>query len=151
MGLVYAEITLKNTADVLIAKTGIICEQEIRQVTLESLVDTGAWTLVINEALREKLGLDLVDTEPGTLADGTKAIYDVVGPVDVMWKNRKTTCTALVLPNAEDVLLGAIPLEAMDLTINPRSEELVGAHGDQIMHLVYMITQSPPTSQVSLL
>ena len=31
---------------------------------------------------------------------------------------------------------GAIPLEAMDLTINPRKEEVVGAHGDQIIHSV---------------
>ena len=31
-------------------------------------------------------------------------------------------------------LLGAIPLEAMDLTINPRTEEVIGAHGDQIVH-----------------
>jgi len=39
------------------------------------------------------------------------------------------------LPDAEDILLGAIPLEAMDLTINPR-RELVGIHGDQIMHSI---------------
>ena len=40
---------------------------------------------------------------------------------------------SLVLPDAEDILLGAIPLEAMDLTVNPR-RELVGVHGDQIVH-----------------
>ena len=53
-----------------------------------------------------------------------------------IWKNRRTTCEALVLPDAEDILLGAIPLEALDLTINPRKEEVVGAHGDQILHRV---------------
>ena len=50
--------------------------------------------------------------------------------------NRRTTCEALVLPDAEDILLGAIPPEALDLTINPQKEEVVGAHGDQILHRV---------------
>jgi len=42
---------------------------------------------------------------------------------------------ALVLTNAKDILLGAIPLEEMDLTINPK-KELVGVHGDKVMHRV---------------
>ena len=52
MGLVHAEITLKNAVDVANARTGIVKDQDIRQTTVEALVDTGAWTLVINEAVR---------------------------------------------------------------------------------------------------
>ena len=37
---------------------------------------------------------------------------------------------------AQDILLGAIQLEAMDLIINPREEKVEGAHGDQVMHLI---------------
>ena len=135
MSLVQTEITLKNSADKMKAKEGLIKETEIRQMTVNALVDTGAWTLVINEETREKLGLDIVGSDFGTLADGTKAEYNLAGPLEVVWKNRRTTCEALVLPDAEDILLGAIPLEAMDLTINPR-RELVGVHGDQIMHSI---------------
>ena len=40
------------------------------------------------------------------------------------------------MPTADEVLLGAIPLEALDLTINPRKEEIIGAHGDQPLHSV---------------
>jgi clan AA aspartic protease len=133
--LVRTEITLKNAADIIRAKDGNIKESEIRQMTIEAMVDTGAWTLIINEEVRRKLALDVVGSEEGTLADGTKAVYDLAGPLEVRWKNRCTVCEALVLPDAQDVLLGAIPLEAMDLTINPR-RELVGIHGDQIMHSV---------------
>jgi len=135
MSLVQTEITLKNSEDKMKAKDGLIRETEIRQITVNALVDTGAWTLVINEETREKLGLDVVGTDSGTLADGKKAEYNVAGPLEVIWKNRRTTCEALVLPDAEDILLGAIPLEAMDLTVNPR-RELVGAHGDQILHSI---------------
>ena len=58
MGLVKTEITLKNTKDMFKVEFGLIPEQEIRQMTVTSFVDTGAWTLVINEATRKKLGLD---------------------------------------------------------------------------------------------
>ena len=135
MSLVQTEITLKNAMDVGKEREGLIEEHEVRQITVPALVDTGAWTLVINESTREKLGLELLGTESGTLADGTKDEYNLAGPLEVRWKNRRTTCEALVLPEAEDILLGAIPLEAMDLTVNPR-RELVGVHGDQIMHSI---------------
>ena len=136
MGLVRTEITLTNAIDASNARTGILKEQEIRRVTVEALVDTGAWTLVINESVREKLGLEATRTAPGILADGTQSTYKLAGPLEVRWKDRNTNCDALVLPDAEDILLGAIPLEAMDLTINPRGEEVVGIHGDQVMHSV---------------
>ena len=135
MSVVHTEITIRNALDVGKKNEVNIKEPDIRQVTVNALVDTGAWTLVINEAVREKLGLPIVGTETGTLADGKKEAYDLAGPVEVKWKNRRVTCDALILPDADDILLGAIPLEAMDLTINPR-RELVGVHGDQIVHKV---------------
>lgn len=136
MGLVYTDITLKNGKDVLKAEVNLISVNEIRQMTISALVDTGAWTMVINEKTREKLGLDVTRTAPGTLADGTKSNYNLVGPLEIAWKDRGVICEAMVIPNADENLLGAIPLEAMDLTINPRTQEVVGAHGDQIMHSV---------------
>ncbi|MDR1307732.1 MAG: hypothetical protein LBK74_09190 [Treponema sp.] len=56
--------------------------------------------------------------------------------VEVRWKDRKTACEALVLPDEEDVLLGAYPLEGMDLTVNPKKQEVVGAHGDKVRYVV---------------
>ena len=135
MSLVKTEITLKNADDLMAVRRGYIKNTEVRQVSVQALVDTGAWTLVINEELREKLGLEIVGTDFGVLADGTKDEYNMAGPIEVMWKTRRVLCDALVLPGAEDILLGTIPLEAMDLTVNPR-RELVGAHGDQIVHSV---------------
>ena len=136
MGLVHTEITLKNVNDMIIAQKGLIPDHEIRQITINALVDSGAWTMVINEATREKLGLDTKKTASGTLADGTQAEYKLTGPIEISWKDRNVICEALVVPFADENLLGAIPLEAMDLTINPRTEEVVGVHGDQILHSV---------------
>jgi clan AA aspartic protease len=134
MSIVYTEITLKNGGDVIDMRRGRITEPEIRQITVTAMVDTGAWTLIIDEATRKKLGLEIVGTEPTTLANGSKAFYQLAGPLEVCWQDRRTSCDALVLPGADEVLLGAIPLEAMDLTVHPRLEKLVGAHGDQVVH-----------------
>jgi clan AA aspartic protease len=136
MSIVRTDITLKNAVDVANAETGLVKDSDIRQTTVKALVDTGAWTLVINEAIREELGLRTVRKDYGTLADGTQSVYNMAGPVEIHWKNRWATCEALVLPEAREILLGAIPLEAMDLMVHPLKEEVVGAHGDQIMHLI---------------
>ena len=133
MGYVYSEITLKNATDVINCKRGLIKEEEIRETTVTAMVDTGAATLVINEELRRQLGLELTDTFKAELADGSKKIYMYSEPVQIQWKDRKAVLQAIVLPSIGDVLLGAIPLEAMDLVINPSKQELVGAHGDKIL------------------
>jgi len=136
MSLVKTEITLRNLYDKIKAEEGLIKKTDVREMTVNALVDTGAWTLVINEAIREQLGLEKAGVEEATLADGTKTEYDMAGPLEVWWKNRRVLLDALVLPDADEILLGAIPLEAMDLTVNPR-RELVGAHGDKSMHKIY--------------
>jgi clan AA aspartic protease len=135
MSIVYTELTLKNEIDTAFAKRGYIKLDEIRQATVQAIVDTGAWTIVINKETRDKLGLDDKGLGEATLADGQKAEYPMAGPLEIRWKNRRFTCDALVLPDAPDILLGAIPLEGMDLTINPK-RELVGVHGDKEMHRV---------------
>jgi clan AA aspartic protease len=135
MSVVYTEITLKNMTDISLAQLGHIKVNEIRQMTVQAIVDTGAWTIIINEETRNKLGLRDHGIGEALLADGQKEEYPMAGPMEVWWKNRCFTCDALVLPAAPDILLGAFVLEAMDLTINPL-RELVGIHGDIVMHRV---------------
>ncbi|MDR3248588.1 MAG: clan AA aspartic protease [Treponema sp.] len=135
MGTVYSEITLKNALDVGKAREGLIPEQQIRMVTISALVDTGAGTLIINEETRQKLGLVIKGLQRATLADGTSTPYQVTEPVDIHWKNRETTCRAIVIPGADSILLGAIPLEDMDLIVDPKQRQLTGAHGDEIVYL----------------
>jgi clan AA aspartic protease len=133
MGLVYTEITLKNVSDLIIVKRGFIKEPEIRKTTVTALVDTGAATLIINEAVRQQLGLEIESTQSAELADGSSQTYSKTEAVQIHWKNRDSVCRALVVPNTSEVLLGAIPLEDMDLIINPSTQEITGAHGDEIV------------------
>jgi clan AA aspartic protease len=121
--------------DVGDAKRGRIKADEVRQMTVKAIVDTGAWTIVINEETRDKLGLLDSGIGEATLADGQQGEYPMAGPLEIWWENRRFNCDALVLPNAPDILLGAFVLEGMDLTVNCK-RGLVGVHGDIVMHRV---------------
>jgi clan AA aspartic protease len=134
---VHTEITLKNGDDVSAVRQGYRKEAEIRQVTADAVVDTGAWTLVINEETRAKLELKVLGTDTVNLADGGWTECSTVGPVEVWWKERHYLHEALMLPDAKKILLGAIFLEAMDLIVDPRLGKVVGVHGDQIIHCLY--------------
>ena len=136
MGFVHTEITMKNAGDVTKTLDGIITETEVREITVKALVDTGAGTLVINEEVREALGLKIIGSRFAGLADGTRHKYSVTEPIDIHWKDRRTTCVAVVLPNAKQVLLGAVPLQDLDLMVNPVTHELIGVHGDEVLCLI---------------
>jgi clan AA aspartic protease len=136
MGTVYSEIILKNAGDAINAQRGIVPKEEVRTVTVDALVDTGAGTLVINEETRQKLGLVVEGLRRATLADGASASYQVTEPVKIYWKDRDTTCPAIVIPGADNILLGAIPLEDMDLIVDPQRRQLTGAHGDEVLCLI---------------
>jgi clan AA aspartic protease len=136
MGEVRTEITLVNIREAGKAADGLIPESEVRRLRVNAVVDTGAITLIINEETREKLGLRVEETGETTIAGGGKVQSRITEYVEIRWKNRKSSCQAVVLPDEEDILLGALPLEEMDLMVHPLENEVIGAHGDKIRYVV---------------
>jgi clan AA aspartic protease len=106
MGLVYADIELINPK-----------EQTLKPMKINALVDTGAITLCIPEHIVLQLKLEALEQREVTTADGKKRLVPYVGPVQIRFENRNCFTGALVL--GDSVLLGAVPLEDMDLVINP--------------------------------
>lgn len=106
-----AQITLKNPRETL-----------LEPVEVEALADTGAVHLCIPEHVQLQLKLDEIDKKEVTLADGQKRLVPYVGPIEVRFKNRVGFAGALVI--GDQVLLGAIPMEDMDLVIVPRDRSL---------------------------
>ena len=130
MGLVYAEIELINGDDLVLARKYHIGENEIRRMHVNMLVDTGAYNLCINESIQEQLQFPVVEKRKAETADGRIVEMDVVDNVQVRFKNRATTCRAMILPGNSEPLLGAIPLEDMDVLIHrnvgpPQRQELI--------------------------
>jgi predicted aspartyl protease len=129
-------ITLTNVRDAGNADDGFIPPSKIRSLTVNACVDTGSWFLVINEKTRAALGLKTSGTDTATLADGSTVEYPVTEPVEFRWKDRKKSMNALLIPDADEVLFGALCMEALDLIADPVDECLKGRHGDKAIYKV---------------
>ena len=112
MGLTYADISLSN----------LIGKQKIK---IKALVDTGATFMCVTEEMATQLGFDTseVSTHLVTLADGRQIKVPRIAPIEIGFSNRSYVTEALVLGN--EALMGVLPLEAMDLCVNPLTQQLV--------------------------
>lgn len=109
MGLIYADIELAN------AKNG-----SLKSITVKALVDTGAMTLCIPEHIAIQLQLQEIEKREVTTADERRHVVPYVGPVQVQFANRTCFTGALVI--GESVLMGAVPMEDMDLVVSPSGQ-----------------------------
>ena len=125
MGLVYADVELINGIDIALAKRHMIGEEEVKRIHVDILVDTGSYMLAINENIKEQLQLPVVEMRKAQTATGQIVECEVVDPVELKFKNRRTSCNAIVLPGDAEPLLGTIPLEDMDVLIHPLRNELI--------------------------
>ena len=107
MGHIFAEVELSNPR-----------RTELAPVRLRALADTGALTLCIPEHVAVQLDLEAESMRDVSLADGRSASAPYVGPLKVAFEKRFCYVGALVL--GDEVLLGAVPMENMDLVVNPR-------------------------------
>jgi len=107
MGLVYATISLSNPVLPQFEKLEVRC-----------LVDSGSTYLCIPSHVANQLGLVALETREATLADGNSQSVPYTGPIQVTFQNRNCFVGALILGN--EVLLGAVPMEDMDLVIHPK-------------------------------
>ena len=111
MGLVDARLVLKNPK-----------KPELESVDVYAMADSGAVHLCIPVHIQLQLELDEIDKKEVTLADGSRKLVAYVGPIELRFKNRIGFAGALVM--GDQVLLGAIPMEDMDLIIVPKTRTL---------------------------
>jgi clan AA aspartic protease len=137
MGNFYERITLENNTDRELANRGDIREDQVHNIEVNAMPDTGAWRLIINEEIRQQLGLKANRTVRATLADGSTTQYYLTEAVNIRWKDRETIMEALFMPYGKTVLLGALPLEALDLCVDPVNQKLVGVHGDNPVAILF--------------
>lgn len=112
MGHTYADLKITNLFDK-------------RSIDIRALVDTGATFMCLTEQDAIQLGFDL--TEVGqqvvTLADGRQRKVPKIAPIQIAFANRNYVTEALVLGN--EPLMGVLPLEAMDLMVDPLRQQLI--------------------------
>ena len=111
MGLVYADIELANP------KNG-----GLKPIAVKALVDTGAMTICIPEHIVVQLQLEEIEKREVTTADEKSHVVPYVGPVQIRFENRTCFTGALVI--GDSVLMGAVPMEDMDLVISPSGKSI---------------------------
>ena len=111
MGLVTAEIELSNPTRPALAP-----------LVVQTLVDTGAVTICIPDHVAVQLQLEPIETRDVTTADGRAHTVPYVGPIRIKFQNRSCFTGALVI--GDRVLLGAVPMEDMDLVVSPNRQTI---------------------------
>lgn len=111
MGYAFADIRLSNPS-----------KPDLQPMEVQALADTGALMLCIPEHVALQLGLEKEAEREVTTADGRRTKVPYVGPVRVAFDGRSCFVGALVL--GDEVLMGAVPMEDMDLVISPAQRKV---------------------------
>lgn len=107
MGLVYSEITLANPV-----------KADLQPISIKCLADRGSTYLVLPEHVATQLQLKPLETREATTTDGRSHTVPYAGPVRITFENRNCFVGALIM--GDEVLLGAVPMEDMDLIVHPK-------------------------------
>ena len=111
MGLIYTDIELSNPKD-----------SSLKPVSVRALVDTRAMTICVPEHIALQLRLEEIEKREITTADEKRHVVAYVGPVQIRFEGRTCFTGALVI--GDSVLMGAIPMQDMDLVVSPSGETI---------------------------
>jgi clan AA aspartic protease len=112
MSIVRTKLTLKNPK-----------EPGLDAIEVTALVDTGSLHLCLPEHVALQLRLEALEEREVTMADGRRRRCPYVGPVEVHFGKRGCFVGAMVL--GEEVLLGAVPMEDMDILVSPATHTVI--------------------------
>jgi predicted aspartyl protease len=130
MGKVVVELELINAEDETLHKHGYRKASEIRSIKIQALVDTGATGLSMSQENIEKLGLPLIKEVDSRFANGQTAKRKVYGAVLIKVMGRSAITWVVPNPTNVPALMGQVPLEQLDLMVDPKRHRLVPGHPD---------------------
>jgi predicted aspartyl protease len=125
MGRFSIDIELANNADLILAQLGMLPPDKVRRMTARGVVDTGATLLILPESIVQQLGLMPAGTIDVRYADDRVATRAAVGNLAVRMFGRERVVDGWVEPDRKDMLIGAIPLEILDVLIDCKNQRLV--------------------------
>jgi len=123
MSTTYADITITNLF--------------IKSTTrVRALVDTGCMLSTVTDEVAQALGFDPAQftMKRIVLADGRSVRVPTIGPIQIDYEDRSCKTEAYVM--GDECLLGCVPVECMDLTVDPAQERLIGRHPGGLVHRV---------------
>lgn len=135
MGKVVVSVKIENLEDQYKAHQGLIPPDQIRALIVDdAVVDTGATGLMIPARLIAALGLRPTETRPGRTVSGPVTIQKYEA-VRLHLQGRRCVVDVHEIPDHSPILIGQIPLEAMDWVVDPKNRRVIGnpEHGGEEM------------------
>jgi len=119
MGVVHGDFTLVNLFT-------------LKQVTVRALIDTGTTDVLVTTEVARELGFDPDEVTRANLimADSCRVYAPRLRPIEIQFEDR--SCMSDVLVLGDECLVGVIPLEAMDLVVDLKRQQVITnpAHPD---------------------
>ena len=139
MGKVLVNVKVENFMDLERVREGSLSPEQVRFLEIEdALVDTGAMYLGMPLRMVQELGLHpqfqkIVKTTNGS------ALRTIYGVCRIRIRERQALVEVAELPDDCPVLIGQLPLEAMDWVVDCANQQLIGnpAHGGKEMYDMY--------------
>ena len=136
VGRVKTRVTIENLGDLFEVERGSRSPDLVRRVTIEdALVDTGATTLALPTGLIRQLGLRKTYEKRARSARGVEPV-SVYGAVRLTIEDRSCTVDVVEIPDDVPVLIGRIPLELLDLVVDPQARRLTGNPAHNFEHIL---------------
>jgi len=133
MGRISVEVELANDADLVRVEDGLLSPEKARRTRIRGVVDSGATRLVIPASVAKQLGLEVSGSIRVRYADGRTADRPVAQRVRLTYGGRDSVFNAVVEPDRESVLIGAIVLEDLDFLVDCAGQRLVPRDPKQII------------------
>jgi predicted aspartyl protease len=133
MGRFSVEVDLANNEDLYRLKAGLIRPEQVRRARVRGVVDSGATRLIISTKIAQQLGVDVISSAKVRYADGRTAERSIVKDVHLVYGGRESVFNAVVEPDRDSVLVGAIVLEDLDFLVDCGAGRLVPRDPKQIV------------------
>jgi predicted aspartyl protease len=134
MGRFSVDIEIANHEDLMKARHGLLDAAKVRRMTVRGVVDSGATRLVLPQAAAKALGLPVKKKKIRVrYADGRRGLRSEVGEAHVYLLGRDDVFSAVVEPNRDSALIGAIVLEDLDFLVDCTKSCLVPRDPDYIV------------------
>ena len=133
MGRFCVTVELANNCDRDLVRGGHLSVDQVRRATVSGWVDTGASRLVLPQAVVEQLGLPISSQVTVRYADGRGGDRPLATDVHLTYAGRSGLFSAVVEPDRDPALIGAIVLEELDLVPDCIAQKLVPRDPERII------------------
>ena len=126
MGKVLVTAKIENLGDLYNVKQGMLPDDQVRRIEVaDAVIDTEATTLLLPKRMIDALGLEPLRTRHSRGLGG-EFILPVYGTVRLTIQGRDCPLDVGAIGDEYPVLVGQIPLEALDWVVDTKGQRLIG-------------------------